>query len=133
MIWFKRLKTIVNLSITVLNKNVVGLSESWLNPIFPSYKNKKRKVERDVLIWTRAENFSKNSEEKGSSGLNWSRSNLLNIIKIKKERMGKPYLLNWIRAENCVKKINCLASAMRHQFLIFTLFSVDILNIKKER
>jgi len=47
--------------------------------------------------------------------------------------MGKPYLLNWIRAENCVKKINCLASVMLRQFPIFPLFSVAILNIQKER
>ena len=40
--------------------------------------------------------------------------------------MGLPYSLNWIRAENCVKKINCLASAMRRQFPIFTLFSVAL-------
>ena len=58
------------------------------------YKNKKKKGRACVLIRTRAENFSKNSEEKGSSGLNWTRAVRLYVIKIKKERMGKPYSLN---------------------------------------
>ena len=79
---------------------------------YPKYTKKKGRA--CVLIWTRAENFSKNSEEKGSSSLNWSRSNLLNIIKIKKER-------NWTHPKSSGKKIVGLASIAHCTQLLFSL------------
>ena len=80
----------------------------------PSIKFIKRKVERDVLIWTRAENFFRNSERKGSSGLNWTRTVLFYIIKIKKER-------NWTHPKSSGKKIVGLVSIAHCTQLLFSL------------
>ena len=51
------------------------------------YKNKKRKVEWGVLIWTRAENFSKNSEEKGGVQI-WIEADLIFSILSKLRKKG---------------------------------------------